>query len=432
MIHQRIHNILLPKLLNTELKKKEDTSNKVTSINDLSTDTQYPSAKLLNTELKTKEDVSNKTTVISVNSTDNEYPTAKAVHSIASTKLDKSDAFSKNYNDLTNKPTIPTKTSDLTNDSNFITEHQDINGKEDKSNKVTSISADSTDTQYPSAKCVYDLIENIDDTPGTTPSSHNHGYITDEGTIGSTANLPLITGTNGVIQTGSFGIDAHTFCEGDDPRLSDRRNPKFINIDASSTNKKDLNTYINGGFYYCKGDNAVAPYIANCPITPNKSFFLLVETWGESSNYVKQTLTYYTNQKTYVRTKMNTAGWSPWYLVQTTNVHIPSTHSSSTSAWTGTSSEIATLAQGTVIYYFLKQEPTTSSVTLNLTLVNGDTTGAKNVYFDSSTRLSNQYKKNSMIGLYYSGSEWFVISPYNGVYDYIDSIIGDINDYITS
>lgn len=34
-----------------------------------------------------------------------------------------------------------------------------LNGKEDKSNKVTSISASSTDTQYPSAKCVYDAIQ---------------------------------------------------------------------------------------------------------------------------------------------------------------------------------------------------------------------------------------------------------------------------------
>ena len=33
----------------------------------------------------------------------------------------KSDAFSGDYNDLTNKPTIPTKTSELTNDSDFIT-----------------------------------------------------------------------------------------------------------------------------------------------------------------------------------------------------------------------------------------------------------------------------------------------------------------------
>lgn len=41
-------------------------------------------------------------------------------------------ATSGSYNDLTNKPTIPTKTSDLTNDSGFLTQHQDISGKVDK------------------------------------------------------------------------------------------------------------------------------------------------------------------------------------------------------------------------------------------------------------------------------------------------------------
>lgn len=40
--------------------------------------------------------------------------------------------------------------------------HQDISGKENTSNKVTSISAQSTDDQYPTAKCVYDLIGNIE------------------------------------------------------------------------------------------------------------------------------------------------------------------------------------------------------------------------------------------------------------------------------
>lgn len=38
----------------------------------------------------------------------------------------------------------------------------DVSGKEDKSNKVTSLSASSTDTQYPSAKCVYDLIGDVE------------------------------------------------------------------------------------------------------------------------------------------------------------------------------------------------------------------------------------------------------------------------------
>ena len=35
-------------------------------------------------------------------------------------------------------------------------------GKEDATNKVTSLSSSSTDTQYPSAKCVYDLIGDIE------------------------------------------------------------------------------------------------------------------------------------------------------------------------------------------------------------------------------------------------------------------------------
>jgi len=40
------------------------------------------------------------------------------------------------YNDLTDKPSIPTKTSDLANDSGFLTEHQNISGKADRMNTV--------------------------------------------------------------------------------------------------------------------------------------------------------------------------------------------------------------------------------------------------------------------------------------------------------
>lgn len=58
-----------------------------------------------------------------------------------------------------------------------------------------------------------------------TPSSHAHGNITNDGAIGSTANLPLITTTSGVITVGSFGTTANTFCQGNDSRLSDARTP---------------------------------------------------------------------------------------------------------------------------------------------------------------------------------------------------------------
>lgn len=38
-----------------------------------------------------------------------------------------------------------------------------VDNKEDTSNKVTSLSSSSTDTQYPSAKCVYDTVDIVDD-----------------------------------------------------------------------------------------------------------------------------------------------------------------------------------------------------------------------------------------------------------------------------
>ena len=38
----------------------------------------------------------------------------------------------------------------------------DINDFEDSNNKVTSLNAQSTDTQYPSAKAVYDMVGNVE------------------------------------------------------------------------------------------------------------------------------------------------------------------------------------------------------------------------------------------------------------------------------
>lgn len=57
-----------------------------------------------------------------------------------STWNSKSD-FSGNYNDLTNKPTIPTvptKVSSFTNDAGYLTSHQDISGKLDSSKVKTT------------------------------------------------------------------------------------------------------------------------------------------------------------------------------------------------------------------------------------------------------------------------------------------------------
>lgn len=55
--------------------------------------------------------------------------------------------------------TLDTNISYRWSGSRYININED---KEDKANKVTSLSNQSTDTQYPSAKCVYDAIGNIE------------------------------------------------------------------------------------------------------------------------------------------------------------------------------------------------------------------------------------------------------------------------------
>lgn len=105
-----------------------------------------------------------------------EYATVRAIKNYITTTVsnfvtlnDLSEvAENGDYNDLSNKPNVITtsNTSGLVkNDgtidtTQYLSEHQDISGKENVSNKVNSLSGDSTNTQYPSAKAVYDSLLN--------------------------------------------------------------------------------------------------------------------------------------------------------------------------------------------------------------------------------------------------------------------------------
>ena len=70
------------------------------------------------------------------------FPTGDSVYRALQEKADVTDladvATSGSYDDLDDKPAIPTKTSDLTNDSGFLTAHQDISGKADKVTGATN------------------------------------------------------------------------------------------------------------------------------------------------------------------------------------------------------------------------------------------------------------------------------------------------------
>ena len=75
-------------------------------------------------------------------------------------------------------------------------------------------------------------------------------------------------------------------------------------------------------------------------------------------------------------------------LNDATSEVIVGTQTAATNAWTGNAS-FSELTDGMTILYWLPFAGTSSSATLNLTLSDGTTTGAKNVYINGTTRCSN-------------------------------------------
>lgn len=154
-------DIVTPLKETFEQKSKKKTSWSSTVSND-----NYPSEKLVKDSLDNKEDDSNKVSSWSGTTTDAHYPSEKLVKDSLDGKLDKLQTSNKGKNvvvDSTSgqiafedKPTIPSKTSDLANDGS------------DGSNAFVS----TNDSRLSDAR---------------TPTSHTHGQVTDDGKITSTA-----------------------------------------------------------------------------------------------------------------------------------------------------------------------------------------------------------------------------------------------------
>lgn len=75
--------------------------------------------------------------------------------------------------------------------------------KENVSNKVISISASSTDTQYPSAKCVYDAINSIAGNPIEVSTDAGMSAVLTADNVG---RAYLFTGTTGTYTNGDIYI----------------------------------------------------------------------------------------------------------------------------------------------------------------------------------------------------------------------------------
>lgn len=98
------------------------------------------------------------------------YYTKSETDTLLNDKVDKVSGKGLSTNDFTNeyKEQITTNQNAIagikngTTINSFGAVETALNDKENSSNKVTSLSSSSTDTQYPSAKCVYDIVGDIE------------------------------------------------------------------------------------------------------------------------------------------------------------------------------------------------------------------------------------------------------------------------------
>lgn len=92
---------------------------------------------------------------------------------------------------------------------------------------------------------------------------------------------------------------------------------------------------------------------------------------------------------------------------------IVGTQNSATASWTGVA-PFAELKNGQRILYWLPQNAGTGNITLNLTLSDNTTTGAKSCYQVGTVKLSNSYRANSLIPLVYRTNVPIGNSSYSG------------------
>lgn len=92
--------------------------------------------------------------------------------------------------------------------------------------------------------------------------------------------------------------------------------------------------------------------------------------------------------------------------------YIEGTQEASTNAWTGVTRDNA-LYKGKIIAYKLPKAGTGTAATLNLTLSNGSTSGAKAVKRQGASNTTTQYPAGTVIFMAYDGTYWQVNADYD-------------------
>ena len=324
------------------------------------------------------------------------------VNNLTSTSTAKplSAAQGKALKDLIDAIVIPTNTSDLNNDSGFITSETDPvfsasaaagisssdisnwNGKSnfsgsynDLTDKPTLFSGNYTDlTNKPTIPDeLSDLTDDtthrlVTDTEKTTWSGKQDALVS--GTNIKTINNNSLLGSGNITISGGGGSATDVQINGTSIVVSDVANILTETAYDSSTNK-----------------------LATVADLPDVSDFIDKDV----NNLTNYSLT------TNIQTNKNlTKGVE----------YIVGTQGSATNAWTGTSTDTGcssgALYTGKVIIYHLPVAGSSSAATLNLTLPDGTTTGAKNIYRQASSTVTTTFAADCDILMVYDGTQWKV------------------------
>lgn len=134
---------------------------------------------------------------------DNEYLSAKQVLNTIKQEIEKISIFQivSNLNQVTNPQTSKIY---------FLTKANDPSDSLNISFDLYAYNPDYTSNDNRFIK-LDDITFDIRD---YAPLTHQHGGISSDGKIGSIANKPLITGSDGVVTVGNFGTSANTFASG--------------------------------------------------------------------------------------------------------------------------------------------------------------------------------------------------------------------------
>ena len=191
---------------------------------------------------------------------------------------------------------IPTKTSDLTNDgdgTNVFVKNNDSR-LTDSRTPTSHTHGNLTNDGKVGSNANYIVVTG---TGGAITSVQKLGNITYDGKIGSTSGKPIITTTSGVLTTGSFGTSSGTFAEGNHTHSG--------YISTSSTtglikNDGTIMTSGTGSTNYSAGNHTHSGYVSTSDIadnlTTNDSTKVLSAKQGKALNDLIGAAISYINQ----------------------------------------------------------------------------------------------------------------------------------------